>query len=218
MASQTEYTETLTPRQLQLLQAVAGCRDRQSYSPTIGELALQLRLSRSTIFEHIEQLLKKDLLCHSPGRARSLSPTSKAQELLEQLAGDGCDSPAASDSIPLLGRVAAGVPIQAIENADCLSLSSHFGNGDNVFALQVAGDSMIDAGINDGDYVICKRASAASDGQLVVAIVDNEEATVKRFYKEKGLARLEPANDNYQPIYSSNCHIQGIVIGLLRRF
>jgi repressor LexA len=118
----------------------------------------------------------------------------------------------------LSGRVAAGVPLEAVENVECLSLNSCFGTGDDIFALEVKGDSMINEDIREGDYVICSRSSVADDGQLVVAIVDEENATLKRFYKEKNRARLQPANDNYQPIYADNCRIEAVVVGLVRRF
>jgi repressor LexA len=118
----------------------------------------------------------------------------------------------------MLGRVAAGRPIDAVTTQEHLSLPSQFGTDDNVFALQVCGDSMIDDGINDGDYVICKKTQNAATGQIVVALIDEETTTLKRFYPEKGRARLQPANDNYDPIYSSNCRIQAVAVGLVRRF
>jgi len=124
---------------------------------------------------------------------------------------------AKQEEIPLVGVVAAGLPIEAVENKDNLSINSLFGSCDEVFALEVRGDSMAGENINQGDYVICKRASSASDGQLVVAIVDNENTTLKRFYKEPKCVRLQPANDQYQPIYSDNCRIEGVVIGLVRK-
>jgi repressor LexA len=113
--------------------------------------------------------------------------------------------------------VAAGMPIEAVENAESLSLSSCFGTGDDIFALEVKGDSMIGEDIHEGDYVVCRRSAVANDGQLVVAIVDQENATLKRFYNEKTRARLQPANDDYEPIYSYNCQIEAIVIGLVRK-
>jgi repressor LexA len=119
--------------------------------------------------------------------------------------------------IPLVGRVAAGLPVEAVENKDYLSIESCFGNTGNIFALEVKGDSMIGEDIHEGDYVICKKTATASNGQLVVAIVDNEDATLKRFYRENNLVRLQPANDAYEPIYSDNCRIEGVVIGLVRK-
>ena len=208
----------LTPRQLQLLTMVARFQQNRCYSPTLAEMASELSISRSTVYEHIAELRKKDLLSDSPNKARSLKVSSKAQELLSSLADEHLiPYPTEPATIPLSGIVAAGMPVEAIENAESLSLSSCFGAGDDIFALEVKGDSMIGADIHEGDYVICRRRSTAHDGQLVVAIVDEENATLKRFYKEKTRARLQPANDDYEPIYSYNCRIEAVVIGLVRR-
>lgn len=145
--------------------------------------------------------------------------TSKAQKLLEALARRRSDSHLKESwGIPLAGRVAAGAPIEAIENKEVLSLKSCFAGADELFALQVRGDSMVDDGIRDGDYVICRRSRVADNGQLVVAIVDNDSATLKRFYKERDCVRLEPANADYRPIYSDNCRIEAVAVGLVRRF
>ena len=118
--------------------------------------------------------------------------------------------------LAMFGRVAAGAPIEAIANIEMITLKDMFGTGDDVFLLEVAGDSMIDDGIEDGNYLVCKKTSAAVNGQIVVAIVDNEDATVKRFYSEQGRVRLQPANQAYEPIYSDNCRIEAVVIGLLK--
>ncbi len=208
----------LTPRQLQLLKAIRVFQAGRCYSPTIAELASQLTISRSTTFEHIAELRKKDLLSPSPAAARSLNLTSKAQKLLDCLDSDTANSRSqSSTSIPLAGKVAAGVPIEAVENLESLSLNSCFGNSDDIFALEVKGDSMTGDGIVNGDFVICRKRSTADNGQLVVAIVDDENATLKRFYKEKSAVRLQPSNNAYEPIYSDNCRIEAVVIGLLRR-
>jgi len=209
----------LTPRQLQLLRTIARSQASHCYSPTIGELACELGISRSTVFEHIAELRKKDLLSACPAKARSLKLTPKGRELLKGLTAHSLDSHhKLHEDIPLVGGVAAGSPIEAIENKDYLSLTSQFGNDDCLFALEVKGDSMVDDGIWDGDYVICRRTAVASNGQLVIAVVDNENATLKRFYKEKAQARLQPTNDDYDPIYSSNCRIEAVVVGLVRKF
>jgi repressor LexA len=219
MQSQTpSLTSPLTPRQMQLLGAIASFRASRCYSPTIGELADELTISRSTTFEHIGELLKKELVLTSPGKARSLKLTSKARKLLSRFADNNPDdADEQSGGIPLAGRVAAGLPIEAIENKELFSLSSHFGTDENTFALEVRGDSMTGDGIYDGDYVICRKSSVAGNGQLVIAIVDNENATLKRFYKEKSCVRLQPANDAYEPIYSENCRIEAVVVGLVRK-
>ena len=212
--------EVLTPRQVQLLNAIAGFRSSRGYLPTIGELAESLGVSRTTAFEHIEQLRKKELVLNQPGRARSLNLTSKARRRLKQIPDNEhrvSSIEHRDEGIPLVGRVAAGLPVEAVENKDYLSIESCFGNTGDIFALEVRGDSMVGENIREGDYVICKRTASASNGQLVVAIVDNEDATLKRFYKENNLVRLQPANDAYEPIYSNNCQIQGVVIGLVRK-
>jgi repressor LexA len=218
MSLKAALENQLTPRQLQLLKAIRVFQAGRCYSPTIAELASELTISRSTTFEHIAELRKKDLLSALPATARSLKLTSKAQKLLNCLDNDisnPCSRPPAG--IPLAGKVAAGSPIEAIENIESLSLNSCFGNSDDIFALEVKGDSMTGDGIVDGDFVICRKCSTADDGQLVVAIVDDENATLKRFYKEKSAVRLQPANDNYDPIYSVNCRIEAVVVGLVRK-
>ena len=208
----------LTPRQLQLLQMVARFQENRCYSPTLAEMACELDISRSTVFEHLAELRKKGLLSGYQNKARSLKVSSQGQGLLSELSGQSSPAYAAEAAgIPLAGSVAAGVPVGAVENVELLSLTSAFGSGDDIFALEVTGDSMINEDIRQGDYVICRRSRIADDGQLVVAIVDDENATLKRFYRDKARARLQPANDDYLPIYTDNCRIEAIVIGLLRK-
>jgi repressor LexA len=209
----------LTPRQLQLLEAIARFQASRHYSATIQELASQIQISRTTVFEHLAALREKALIGGCPNKARSLKLTSQGQKLLKHCRSqESVPVPVTEPGLPLVGRVAAGRPIDAIEQQEHLSLSDQFGSTDEVFALEVVGDSMIDDGINNGDYVICRRSLVARDGQLVIAIVDNDSATVKRFFKETDRVRLEPANKNYAPIYTASCRIEGVVVGLLRKF
>jgi repressor LexA len=215
----TQPAIQLTPRQLQLLQMIAGFQENCCYSPTLAEMASELNISRSTVFEHLTELRKKGLLSGYQNKARSLKVSSQGQELLNRLPEQSYPNYATEiEGIPLAGSVAAGMPVEAIENVEFLSLASAFGSGDDIFALEVTGDSMTDEDIRQGDYVICRRSRIANDGQLVVAIVDEENATLKRFYKEKNRVRLQPANDDYQPIYSDNCRTEAVVIGLIRKF
>lgn len=148
-----------------------------------------------------------------------MSITAKARRLLRdsQCAEESLGEQSQNEGIPLLGRIAAGVPIEAIENVEHISLSSEFGNTQDTFALQVVGSSMIGDGIFDGDYVVCKRVQTAENGKIVAAIVDEENATVKRFFKEQDRVRLEPSNAEFKPIYTRNCKIAGVVVGLMRR-
>lgn len=215
----TNLVDGLTPKQLQVLRHIADFQGNRCYSPTIADLASALNLSRSTVFEHLGELQRKSLLTTSPGRARSLKLTPRGRRVLENAQVEDLDTTEPeSPGVPLLGRVAAGLPLEAIENRDSLSLQSCFGSGDEVFALRVSGDSMIEEDIRPGDYVICRRADRARNGQIVVALIDEGEATLKRFYKEADRARLQPANSRYEPIYSDNCRIEAVVLGLLRKF
>ncbi len=235
-------TEQLTPRQSQILRYVQNFKSRNCYSPTIAETAERLGVSRPTAFEHIAALQQKRLLTRPKGRARSLNLTRRASRLLESLSYPSDDAAVSGDCVVpddavvsatatdtafaesnlgpamrLLGTVAAGAPIEAIENTEPISMTELFGN-DDTFVLRVTGESMIEEGIFDGDYVVCKRTSTAENGQLVIAIVDDDDATLKRFYKEStGMVRLQPANAAYEPIYSDNCRIEAVVLGLLRR-
>lgn len=211
----------LSPRQLQLLSLAAGFQASRCYSATIQELAEQLGVSRSTAFEHIAALREKGLLWAAPGRARSLRVTAKGQKLLDTSGRAAETRPAGKIAgIELAGRVAAGAPIEAIEEKQSFTLPLVFGTSDDIFALEVVGDSMTGEGIHSGDYIICRRQSTAHNGQLVVAIVDDENATLKRFFKEPACAcaRLEAANDAYEPIYSDDCRIAAAVLGLVRKF
>ncbi len=215
----TDTIDGLTPKQLQVLRHIAVFHVNRCYSPTIAELASQLSLSRSTVFEHLSELQRKSLLTTSPGRARSLRLTSRGRKLLRQSRVEeppACEEMSAG--IPLAGRIAAGSPVEAVEDRDTISLESCFGMGDGLFALRVSGDSMIEEDIRPGDYVICRRTEMAENGQIVVAVVNDGEATLKRFYREQDQIRLQPANANYEPIYANDCRIQGVVIGLLRKF
>jgi len=142
--------------------------------------------------------------------------TARANRLLEDDRQTVTTGPSEA-GVPLLGTVVAGVPVEAIENPETMSMRELFGSMDDIFTLRVSGDSMVDEGISDGDYVVCRRSATAHDGQIVVAVVDDGEATLKKFYIEPGRARLEPANSAYDPIYSDNFRIEAIVLGLLRR-
>jgi repressor LexA len=207
---------TLTPKQIEVLRCIADFRSSRRYSATIGEIAGRLAVSRPTVFEHIAALREKGLLAGSQGKARSLLLSSRAQRLLSDLR-DAAPPPETVEGVPLLGRVAAGTPIEAVENAEPLSLRNLFGHGDELFALQVVGSSMIDEGIRSGDFVLCRRASTADNGALVVALVEDDNATLKRFYKESDRVRLQPANQDFDPIFSRHCRIEAVVLGLVRR-
>lgn len=209
----------VTPRQLKVLSVIAQFEDRQCYSATIAEIAQELSVSRTTIFEHIAALREKKMLTKTKGKARSSTITAKGRRLLdEQTQKTQAYEASSAIGIPLLGRVAAGYAIEVIENRDRLELTDLFGHQDDIFSLQVSGESMINAGINNGDYVICKRSTYANNGQIVIAIIDENEVTVKRFYQEQDSIRLEPENEAFEAIYTQNCRIEAVVVGLLHSF
>jgi repressor LexA len=200
---------TPTPKQLKILIAIRDFRLRNGYSPTMQELADQLDVSKVTIFEHVEALEKKELLIRARNRARSLevSPTVRLPD------------EAKPASYPIVGTIAAGQPIEAIENRETLELESLFNTRYGTYVLRVKGNSMIEDHIADGDYVIIERREQARDGEVVVALLDDGQATLKRYFKERGRVRLQPANATMAPIYvDKDIKIQGVLIGVLRTY
>lgn len=222
------YKTQITPKQFDMLRQVENFQKSRCYSATIGELAAVLNISRTTAYEHIASLREKGLLVRSTGKARCLGLTNPGEKLLEQARQfetdlSGLDSSNTSaeetaEKLFLRGRVSAGYGIEAIEEQTPFSLPDFFGSRGDVFVLQVCGQSMIDAGFNDGDYVICRQAQTADNGQIVIALLDEERATMKRFFKDPTTARLMPENDAFEPIYSNHCRIQALVIGVVKRF
>ncbi len=122
------------------------------------------------------------------------------------------------ESLPFVGRIVAGVPLEAFENCERMNLNEEFPADGSTFVLEVAGESMINDHIMDGDYVICQRRNTARNGEIVVALLNDGETTLKRIYREKGKIRLQPANDAFAPIVVDKCEIQGVVIGLMRKY
>jgi repressor LexA len=195
----------LTPRQKQIVDFIRDYVAEHEYAPTMQEIADYLGVSRPTVFEHIEALEAKGALTREATRSRTI-------ELAEELAPHG---------LPLVGRIAAGSPIEAVEDPEVLDFDSLFrGRPGEVFVLQVRGESMIDEQIRDGDYVIVQKRVEAHNGETVVALIDDGDATLKKFYREKSRIRLQPANPSMEPIYvaADRVRIQGVVIGVLRKY
>ena len=197
----------MTPRKLEILTLIRNGRRVNGYSPTLQEIADELGISKITVFEHIEKLVEDGMLTRRSNKARSLELTRRARFPDER-----------PTLLPLVGRIAAGLPIEAIEHVESIDLEEVFTARHPVRVLQVDGDSMIEDHICDGDLVVYEERSNARNGDTVVALVDGNQATLKRFYKEGNRVRLQPANRDYKPIYTRNVEIQGVVIGVLRRF
>ena len=204
----------LTPRQLEIVRFIRDYTAEHSYAPTMQEMADHLGVSRPTVFEHIEALEAK-------GALRRERQKSRAIELAPQVLTTAGRPVFGGLQLPLLGRIAAGCPIEAIEDTEVLDVESLFrGRVGEVFALRVRGNSMIDEQIRDGDYVAVEKRENASNGETVVALIDNAEATLKKFYHDVGQVRLQPANPTMEPIFldPDRVRIQGIVIGVLRKY
>lgn len=194
----------LTKKQNEILSFIKSFIDTNDYSPSYREIAKALNLSSvATIAEYVNVLSQKGYLSKEGSSARSLQLTPSWDERAFE--------------IPLMGLIAAGKPIEAIRTNETIEIPRDM-TGHNVFALRVQGDSMIDDGILDGDFVIIERTNNPKNGDIVVALIDQDNVTLKRFYKEKRRIRLQPANKNYKPIYTRKAIVQGRLKGVIRKF
>ena len=205
----------LTRRQKEVLDFIAGFVDENGYSPSYDEIAHALNLaSLATVHKHITALEQKNYLRRGVNQSRSLDIAPRyLQEQRRQ-------RQKLSLEVPLLGKIAAGVPVEAMEDRTKLSFSDFLGNSDT-FALQVRGESMIDDHICDGDMVLIERNQDFRDGDIVVALVKGTETSLKRIYREpRNMVRLQPANSEMKPMYyqASEVEIQGRLLAVLRKF
>ena len=197
----------LTKRQAQILEYISGHIAKHNYAPSYREIGEYFGLSSTaTIAEHIESLKAKGYLTHEENLARSLQPMAAVN-----------DVESIGLAIPLLGTIAAGRPIEAIPTNETIDIPKDM-MGTNVFALRVKGESMIEDGIMSGDYIIVEQTKVAKNGDIVVALIDQDNVTLKRFYKEKDRIRLQPANSTMRPIFLTKVAIQGKVRGVIRKF
>ena len=202
----------ITRRQRQVLDFLTEFVHTNGYSPSYEEIGEGLGLnSLATVHKHISNLEKKGLLKRDFNRSRSIDVVPQRGRMKQVI-----PSP---DSLPLVGRIAAGQPIEAIETPATISLAD-FSRSRDVFVLEVRGDSMQDEHIVDGDYVLVEKTQTAHNGEIVVALVNGADATLKRFFKEGEQVRLQPANIRMAPIMvpAQQVAIQGRVIGVLRKY
>ena len=202
----------ITRRQRQVYDFIANFVQSRGYSPSFDEIGKGMGLSSlATVHKHISNLEKKGLLKRDYNRSRSIDILPPKGRLKQTMS-----TPL---SLPLLGRIAAGQPIEAVENPETISLGDFTGSKD-VFALQVRGDSMQDEGILDGDYVLVEKTQTARNGEIVVALVSGADATLKRIYHEGATVRLQPSNATMAPILvpAAAVQVQGRVIGVLRKY
>ncbi|MEO0480908.1 MAG: transcriptional repressor LexA [Planctomycetota bacterium] len=227
----------LTRKQLDVLRYFRDYRQEHGLAPTLEEAAEHLGVTKITVHEHIRNLEKKGAVRRDPMKARAVTILYDPDRGFTQNAEDFHD-PAEMPSaglpssgvlnhddqepsevgLPMCGRIAAGEPIAAIEDAERLPLSELIPHGDDHYLLEVRGTSMIEDHIDDGDIVVIRRQTQAKNGEIVVAIVEDEEATLKRFYHEGDRIRLQPSNENLDPIYPERCEIRGVLRGVIRRW
>ncbi len=201
--------EHLTSKQQEILDCIKQQLRAKGYPPSVREIGQMVGLSSSsTVHFHLGKLEALGLIRRDPTKPRAIELMEEAPWRNQKMI-----------PVPLVGKVAAGQPILAIENIEeTYPLPAELvDNAENVFMLTISGESMINAGILDGDYVVVKEGSTAENGDIVVALIDNEEATIKRFFREKGRIRLQPENDTMEPIYAENVSIVGKAIGLFRK-
>ncbi len=203
----------LTEKQIRVLRYFRDYRRERGISPTLDEAAKALGVSKITVHEHLNQLNRKGAIHRDRAKARAVAI------LHDPDAEPDAAGPEAIPSLPLVGMIAAGRPIDALEDREEVSLTDLVPTGDQMYLLRVRGKSMIEDHIDDGDLVVVERRETASDGDIVVAVLEDEEATLKRFYRERnGLVRLQPANASMEPIFTDNVQIRGVVRGVVRRF
>jgi len=194
----------LTKKQTEILNFIKAFIKENDYAPSYREIAKSLSLSSvATIAEYINVLAQKGYLTKDNSCARSLQLTPCWDER--------------AFGVPLMGAIAAGRPIEAIRTNETIEIPRDL-MGPNVFALKVSGDSMIDDGIMDGDFVIIEKTSNPRNGDIVVALVENDNVTLKRFFREKTRIRLQPANKKYKPLYTKRALVQGRLKGVIRKY
>ena len=197
----------LTRRQRQILDFLRAYHAEHGISPTLEEIAEQFGVNKVTIFGHVAELERKGLL-RRPQRG-----VSRGLQLVED-----SETERSASTLPVLGKIAAGVPIEAIEDSETLDLLDLVPPGREVYALRVTGESMIEDAIADGDIVLVERRAHANNGETVVAVLPDGEATLKRFYREESGIRLQPANSSMEAILVPDVEIRGVVIGVVRRY
>ncbi|MFW6161706.1 MAG: transcriptional repressor LexA [Planctomycetota bacterium] len=196
----------LTPRQVEALGWIRDFVADHGYAPTLAEMAEGLGVAKPTVQQYLQALEAKGAVARERYAHRSI-------EVLDEPKEGACTE------LPLLGRIAAGQPIEAVEVPDTVDVGQALGLGGDreLFCLEVKGDSTIEDGILDGDCVVVERRDTAEDGQTVVALLPDGTATLKRLYRERGRVRLQPANPAVEPIYAADVRVQGIVRGVLRQ-
>jgi repressor LexA len=203
-----EPVQPLTKRQREILDYLQEFIQRHGYAPSLEEIGRRFSLSSlATVHKHLTNLQEKGFIRRSWNRSRSVelvtAPTG--QRALE---------------LPLLGYVAAGAPIEAVATSETIAVPEHLAGKRDSYVLRVKGDSMIDEQIRDGDFVVVEDRRTADNGEMVIALIGGQDVTLKKFYRENGRVRLQPANPTMAPMYYDATHVQvqGVVVGMMRKY
>ncbi|QDT39197.1 transcriptional repressor LexA [Stratiformator vulcanicus] len=200
---ETTDRPALTERQQKIYDFVREKIVSRGYGPTVRDIGSHFGIrSPNGVMCHLKALEKKGLITREPGKSRAIQLT---------------DPPLGRTTLPLAGQIAAGVPVLAEEQTEAVDFADLF-SSDEQFCLKVKGDSMIEAHIQDGDFVVIRKQSTARNGDIVAAIVDGNDATLKYYYKDGSKFRLEPANSSMKPIFTKDLEIRGVLVGVIRQY
>jgi repressor LexA len=229
----TEKGMVLTRKQFETLRRIAAFRSKRGYSPTLQELADATGVSKITVLQHVRALVEKGALTRRHYASRSIEPTEAGKAALKPSTASAVRETTpqyrsaderrfSGDERPLrrlrfAGYIAAGKPMESVEDREEIEIPG-LSTYKDCFVLRVRGESMIGDHIKDGDYVIVEKRDSAKNGETVVVLTESGEATLKRFYREKDRVRLQPSNPEMLAIYVKNARIQGVVIGIMRKY
>ena len=195
-----------TEKQLKIMEFIQQFRAERGISPTLEEIAKHFGVTKITIYEHINQLERKGAIKREKFRARSIEILSPVEERTSRY------------SLPLVAHLTEGAPLETVDGSENLNLNDIVPLESRCYAIRVRGDALAQDHITDGDYVIVERREEADNGEIVLAILENGEATLKKFYREKNRIRLQSSNGSMKSIYPKTAEIRGVVIGVLRKF
>lgn len=205
---------TLTPKKKKILNFIEKYSEKNGYSPTLEEIAKKFKLkSLATVHQHLKELETSGYLNRGYNKARDMDIREEINDQSEHYQANEIVN------LPIAGLITAGEPIEAVEDkSDTLPVPKEIATMDNSYVLKVKGDSMVESLIADGDFVVIHKQEQASNGDIVVALLEDGSATLKEFHREKNYIRLQPRNKNYKPIKVKNVVIQGKVMGIIRKF
>jgi repressor LexA len=201
----------ITPKQLKIVQFITDFTASNRYSPTLQEIAEHVGVSKITVLDHLRALERRGIIRRQRYLSRSI-------ECLVDVNAPDAITPQGRATLPLMGRITAGAPLEAMEHRESVDLAGVVTRNKDCFLLEVRGNSMIEDHIQDGDYVVVEPRHSASDGETVVALLPNGETTLKKLYRQGARFRLQPANGSMTPLVVDEVKVQGVVVGIVRKY